>query len=121
MRALWRGITRVVFWSYERGTWPYDLMVVAIVVFVLLTPARWFKDQPPSGAPLGELLARSPATDWRPIDPANTLYLTLPQGRVIIELAPGFAPRHVANLKRLVRAHFFDGLFATWFNGAGKR
>jgi hypothetical protein len=27
-------------------------MVVAIVVFVLLTPARWFKDQPPAGAPL---------------------------------------------------------------------
>src|SRR6202047_5663747 len=53
MRALWRGITRVVFWSYERGTWPYDLMVVAIVLCVLLTPARCFRDQPQAGAPLG--------------------------------------------------------------------
>src|SRR5580704_9766319 len=52
MRGFWRGLVRTVFWSYERGTWPYDLMVVAIVVFVLLTPARWFKDQPPAGAPL---------------------------------------------------------------------
>jgi hypothetical protein len=52
MRALWQGIVRVVFWSYDRGTWPYDLMVVAIALFVLLTPARWFRDQPQAGAPL---------------------------------------------------------------------
>jgi len=42
----------VVFWSYDRGTWPYDLMVVAIVLFVLLTPARWFRDQPQAGPQL---------------------------------------------------------------------
>jgi hypothetical protein len=50
MRTLWRGLVRTIFWSYDRGTWPYDLMVVAIVVFVLLTPRRWFHDQPQSGA-----------------------------------------------------------------------
>jgi len=46
MRSLWRGIVRTVFWSYDRGSWPYDVMVVAIVVFVLLTPRSWFRDQP---------------------------------------------------------------------------
>lgn len=46
MRALWRGIVRTVFWSYERGSWPYDLMVILIVLFVLLTPRAWFQDQP---------------------------------------------------------------------------
>ena len=46
MRTLWRGIVRTIFWSYDRGTWPYDLMVVVIVVFVLLTPRSWFHDQP---------------------------------------------------------------------------
>jgi hypothetical protein len=46
MRALWRGIVRTVFWSYERGSWPYDLMVILIVIFVLLTPRAWFRDQP---------------------------------------------------------------------------
>ncbi|MHB8556845.1 MAG: hypothetical protein ACYDCU_01830 [Candidatus Acidiferrales bacterium] len=35
-----------LFWSYERGSWPYDVMVILIVIFVLLTPARWFHDQP---------------------------------------------------------------------------
>jgi hypothetical protein len=46
MRKLWRGVVRTIFWSYERGSWPYDVMVIAIVVFVLLTPRHWFHDQP---------------------------------------------------------------------------
>ncbi len=50
MRKIWRGLVRTVFWSYERGSWPYDLMVIAIVVFVLLTPPHWFHDQPQSAA-----------------------------------------------------------------------
>jgi hypothetical protein len=50
MRTLWRGLVRTIFWSYERGTWPYDLMVIAIIVFVLLTPRSWFHDQPQSSA-----------------------------------------------------------------------
>ena len=41
---------RTVFWSYERGSWPYDVMVLAIVLFVMLTPRSWFHDQPQSGA-----------------------------------------------------------------------
>jgi hypothetical protein len=44
-------ISRIFFWSYERGTWQYDLAVVAIVLFVLLTPPRWFHDQPEVGLP----------------------------------------------------------------------
>lgn len=36
---------RAVFWSCERGSWPYDAIVVAIVLFVLLTPRQWFHDQ----------------------------------------------------------------------------
>ena len=41
-------MVRTIFWSYERGSWPYDLMVVAIVAFVLLTPSKWFHDRPRS-------------------------------------------------------------------------
>jgi hypothetical protein len=50
MRSLWRGIVRVIFWSYERGSWPYDLLVIAIIVFVLASPRSWFHDRPQSGA-----------------------------------------------------------------------
>ena len=43
---------RVVFWSYERGTWQYDIAVVAIVLFVLFSPYLvHFNDQPSVGPP----------------------------------------------------------------------
>jgi peptidylprolyl isomerase len=59
---------------------------------------------------MAQLLAESPASDWRPIRPEDTLQLELPAGRVVIELAPGFAPRHAANLRVLARERYFDGL-----------
>ena len=49
MRTIWRIFLRTVFWSFERGTWPYDIAVAVIVVFVLLSPRSWFHDQPPLG------------------------------------------------------------------------
>jgi peptidylprolyl isomerase len=79
---------------------------------------------------LSQILDKSPAADWRPIDPARTLYLDLPSGRVTIELAPDFAPNHVANITTLVREHYFDGLavvreqedyVAQWADPDGKR
>ncbi|HEX4648056.1 MAG TPA: peptidylprolyl isomerase [Steroidobacteraceae bacterium] len=58
-----------------------------------------------------EVLSGSSASDWRALDPQNTLYLELSAGRVVIELAPQFAPHHVANVLTLVRGHYFDGLW----------
>ena len=52
MRAIWRAISRTIFWSYERGSWPYDLLVAVILVFVLLTPRSWFHDRPQEAAAL---------------------------------------------------------------------
>jgi len=71
--------------------------------------------EPPARKPLttAEVLAASAPADWRTPDPANTLYMELPAGRVIIELAPEFAPHHAANIAALARAHFFDGLAIT--------
>ncbi len=57
-----------------------------------------------------EVLAASSPSDWRPLDPENTLYVELPAGRVVIELAPAFAPLHVVNIKTLARAGYFNGL-----------
>ena len=44
-------LERTFFWSYERGTWQYDLAVIVILIFVLGTPVRWFHDQPQVGLP----------------------------------------------------------------------
>jgi len=52
MASLSQILSRTFFWSYERGTWQYDLAVILILVFVLLTPRDWFHDKPPSGAPV---------------------------------------------------------------------
>ena len=57
-----------------------------------------------------DVLAASKPADWHALDPEKTLYLELPAGRVVIELSPAFAPRHAANIKALVREHYFDGL-----------
>lgn len=68
MRTLWRGLSSVVFWSYERGSWPYDVMVLAIVAFVLLTPRGLFHDQPQNGALPGadvQLLSEDDTAHWR--------------------------------------------------------
>jgi len=62
---------------------------------------------PPTTA---SVMAAATAADWRPLDPENTLYLELSTGRVIIEIAPAFAPNHAANVKALVREGYFDGL-----------
>ena len=51
MAGIGQFLYRTFFWSYERGSWQYDLAVIAIVVFVLLTPGRWFHDQPTRAVP----------------------------------------------------------------------
>jgi peptidylprolyl isomerase len=57
-----------------------------------------------------EIIDAAPDTAWRTPDPANTLYMELEGGRAIIELAPGFAPEHVANIRTMAKGGFWDGL-----------
>jgi hypothetical protein len=51
MASLQKILGRILFWSYERGAWQYDIAVVVILIFVLLTPRSWFHDQPQVGMP----------------------------------------------------------------------
>jgi len=44
------------------------------------------------------------------LDPENTLYLDLTYGRVVIQMRPDLAPKHVARIKELVRKGFYDGI-----------
>lgn len=57
-----------------------------------------------------EILKDSPATDWRPLDPQNTLVMDVGGHQVILELAPRFAPKHVANIRTLAHEGYFDNL-----------
>ena len=63
---------RTFFWSYERGSWQYDVAVILILVFVLLTPRRWFKDEPQVGLPANsdqvKLMSKSGETEVYQVD-----------------------------------------------------
>jgi len=65
---------------------------------------------PPKAKTMADVIAASKPSDWRALDPENTLYVDLAAGRVVLELAPAYAPLHAANIKTMVREHYFDGL-----------
>jgi hypothetical protein len=44
--AIKQVITRSIFWAYERGSWQYDVIVIAILCFIFLSPRSWFNDRP---------------------------------------------------------------------------
>lgn len=56
-----------------------------------------------------EIEAAAPAADWAAVDPANLLVFETPRGRFVIELAPGFAPAHVAAIVAAVKRGAFAG------------
>ena len=58
---------------------------------------------------LAEILQASPPTDWRFLDPEDTVYLELPSGRVVIELASAYSPKAAAAVRGFVREGYFDG------------
>jgi peptidylprolyl isomerase len=81
----------------------FSFLIVTALGFLTTAEAA----PPPS---MTQVLAASKASDWRPVNPENTLVMELPTGRVLIELAPAFAPLHVRNIKKLAKAGYFDGL-----------
>jgi cyclophilin family peptidyl-prolyl cis-trans isomerase len=90
-------------------------------------PGAWRPAPVANAAEPAEVIANSPAAAWRPIAPENLLVMDLADGgRVIIELAPAFAPVHVANMRRYARAGWWnnatiyrvqDNYVAQWGNG----
>jgi peptidylprolyl isomerase len=85
---------------------------------------------PPPPGTMAAVLAASQPGEWRRLDPARTVYMDLDAGRVVIELAPTFAPKLYDNLRTLVRTGYFDGLSVNrvqdnfvvqWGDADGKR
>lgn len=84
--------------------------LIVTVAMTVLTSAAHAADAPAKPVTSTDIIAASKPSDWHALDPQQTLYLDLPQGRVVIELAPAFAPNHVKNIKTLVTEKYFDGL-----------
>jgi peptidylprolyl isomerase len=79
--------------------------VLAGIAALSIATAPASKPQTP-----GDVVSAAPASAWRTVDPDNLLVMELVGGgRVVIQLAPEFAPVHVANIKALARGHYWDG------------
>src|SRR5215472_16986544 len=64
-------------------------------------------------ATAGSALAAAPPlkpADWRQVDPENALVIDTSKGRIIVEMVPEAAPRHVEQIRKLARAGLYDGL-----------
>jgi peptidylprolyl isomerase len=79
------------------------LFVAGLLFFAVAAAAQ----QRPT---MSAVLEASAPSDWRPLEPANSLYLEIAGGRVVFELAPQFAPATIENIRKLVESRYFDGL-----------
>jgi len=78
-------------------------------LFVIVAAAMLSAAAPPVKITPNDIVAHSPASAWKAIDPDDLLVMNLAGGRVVIQLAPQFAPVHVANIKALARGNYWDG------------
>ena len=85
---------------------------MAMRSLLILAGAALVAGAAPAKKPLtpNDIVAAAPASAWRTIDPDNLLVMDLASGgRIVIQLAPAFAPVHVANVKALARGNYWDG------------
>jgi len=45
MNSIFAGIKNVFLWSYERGTWQYDVLCLLIIGTIFLAPGKFFGDR----------------------------------------------------------------------------
>ena len=77
------------------------LLVAAAALLIGAAPAKITPN---------DIVAKSPASAWKPIPADNLLVMDLANGgRVVIQLAPQFAPVHVANIRALARGNYWNG------------
>ena len=78
-----------------------------VVLGAMLMGAAPAPKAPPSPQ---DILDAAPAGAWKAIDADDLVIMTLADGNsVVYQLAPRFAPVHVANIRQLVRSGYFDG------------
>ena len=97
----------------DKGTVGIMRPLLAIGLLALAAPAPAQEAEPPTPA---SVVAAAPASDWRAIDPADLLVMTLAPDRdghprrVVIQLMPApFSQGWVENIRALAKAHWWDG------------
>ena len=80
------------------------MRTLLVLPLIALTAAAPSKPTTPT-----EIVAAAPESAWRTIPADDLLVIDLKKGgRVVIQLAPDFAPVHVANIRALAKAHWWE-------------
>lgn len=79
---------------------------LAAALLASVTPAS-AQDTTPSPSDAAPAIA---ADDWRTAAPDNLLVIDTNKGRILVEMTPEAAPGHVARIRLLAKAGFYDGL-----------
>ncbi|HYD23685.1 MAG TPA: peptidylprolyl isomerase [Croceibacterium sp.] len=90
------------------------IAIAALAAFALAAPLSG-QDMPEPPTP-ASIVAAAPASDWRAIDPADLLVMTLAADaggnprQVVVQLLPApFSQSWVGNIRTLAKAHWWDG------------
>ena len=97
--------------GYDKVAMKIHSILAAFAAIFLLTAAVPSQAAAPAAKPaptMQQVLDASKPSDWRALNPDDTLYMDLPEGRVVIELAPAYAPLHAQNIRKLARQHYWD-------------
>ena len=83
MAIVLRTLKKILFWSYDRGTWQYDIMCVLILAFVFFAPNTSFRNREAAGE------TRSP-------------------GQAVFVSSYEIAATGSANIERQIEQHLFE-------------
>jgi peptidylprolyl isomerase len=86
---------------------PLSTLTAIAAALLAVCPAAWA--QPAPKVSQADIIKQSAASDWRRLDPDNTLVMEIRGKPVILELAARFAPQHVANIRTLTRNGYYTG------------
>lgn len=88
------------------------LLLTGLLSLIVGLSIAYAEDRAETRRPLtmAAVLEASTASDWQVLDQDRLLYLFLERGVVVFELAPDFAPQHVANIRKLATERYWDGL-----------
>src|SRR5262245_59904612 len=81
--------------------------LVALALLPLIAAQAPPPDKPKTP---NDVVAAAAASSWRTISPDDLLIMTLEGGaQVVIQLAPDFAPVHVANIRKMATGDYWQG------------
>ncbi|MEL6371446.1 MAG: peptidylprolyl isomerase [Pseudomonadota bacterium] len=99
--------------GFSRSALAVSLGAVCLAAFAVVpfsaAKDKKKKDQAPQVTAF-QFIQSAPDSAWRSVESENTLLMDLPSGEIAIELRPDLAPKHVEQIKTLVRQGFYDGL-----------